>query len=744
MGTRLRRKIPLLAAALLGCLLWAPGGGASASAADAPSCAEGPVTAGDSIQGTPCADTILVPVWVESVNGGGGNDTIRAAPITAATDCTGGCEGGVGSQRIEGGPGNDLILGQRGNDTLIGGAGNDRLYGGIGDDRLEGGPGDDLLAGGFGADAIDGQEGNDFVRGDGTVDRPLRDTGGGFDTLSYATGVTPGFGGGIATGATNFPTGAAGERGVYLQLGVGGENANNGIAAAGGGVDEVAVGSFERIIGTPFSDYIVGSTAAEQIYGGGGADVIIGGGGGDTLRGGADGDDLDGGGSPNVDGGPGADSCQNAPGATSCTATAMRAVAPRDTSKFSLGEMVPAAEQAGTAQIYLVGGSGKDTVTATYLGSSVGFTLSNGSFDGESSLNGCEVSSPTAASCPLAAPLDSIVIAGMGGEDTLSANGFPNTVGTILIGGEGADTLTGGEASEDVLVDGLGSVKDTLSALGGDDALLHNGGPDVLSGGNGNDLFLSVSICDGEQLEGGLGRDNASWARLTGKGVDARLDQGLAGEVGPGNAVTCASGTADTLVGIEDLEGSESADTLVGDGGENQLLGHFGPDSYFADAGNDSILANSADSDPVIDCGEGADSALIDIPHPGEYEDATPVNCENVHTAAPNNFETITELPPPPPPPPVDRKPPRTKITKRPAKLLTTAAARRRVVFRFASSEPGSHFRCKLDGKPYRPCTSPRAYTVAIGSHSVRIIAIDAAGNADRTPALFRFRVRRR
>ena len=89
--------------------------------------------------------------------------------------------------------------------------------------------------------------------------------------------------------------------------------------------------------------------------------------------------------------------------------------------------------------------------------------------------------------------------------------------------------------------------------------------------------------------------------------------------------------------------------------------------------------------------------------------------------------------------------PPRTKLLRHPAKLLRVAPGKRKlVVFRFASNERGSTFRCKLDGKPYRPCASPRAYKVALGRHAVRIFAIDAAGNADRSPALFRFRVRRR
>src|SRR6188768_1084984 len=125
----------------------------------APSCAEGPETVGTTIIGTPCADVIRLPRTVTTVLGEGGDDR---------------------------------LYGQRGNDSLFGGEGADRLYGGIGDDRLRGGPGDDRLSGGFGADSLDGEGGDDFARGDATVDR-IGDSGGGVDTLSFATGVTPGF-----------------------------------------------------------------------------------------------------------------------------------------------------------------------------------------------------------------------------------------------------------------------------------------------------------------------------------------------------------------------------------------------------------------------------------------------------------------------------------------------------------------------------------------------------------------------
>jgi Ca2+-binding RTX toxin-like protein len=735
-----RRQCSLLVLLALACCWVAPA--ADAAPAPEPSCAEGPARVGDTIEGTPCADHIVAPAGVASVDGGAGNDVIVAAPIAATSPaCPTSCHLGVGSQTFEGGSGDDIVFGERGNDTLLGGEGNDRLYGGIGDDLLRGGPGNDLLAGGFGADSIDGEAGDDYVHGDGTIDRIL-DTGGGFDTLSYATGITPGFGAGVETGAANFPSEPEGERGVYLQLGVGGQNANNGIAALGGGVDEVEAGAFERIIGTPYSDYIVGSDASETIYGGGGADVIRGGGGGDLLHGGADGDDLDGGeGIDALSGEGGSDNCLNGETLANCGGSA-DAVTPRDTTKVEVGFTAVA----GYTQLYLTGSSGKDTVSLTYGAGAVTVVLSSGSFDPAAAADGCSISA-TEASCPLALPLDSVVAAGMGGEDTVTASNFPDLVDVVLTGGAGNDTLTGGDASEDVLVDGPGSGSDQLSSLGGDDALLHNGGADQRAGGNGNDLFLSVSICDGDALDGGPGRDNASWARLEGQ-VEARLDLGQDGEPGSGAAPECSGGAVDSLSGIEDLEGSNGADVLYGDGGPNQILGHAGTDSYFALGGEDSILANSGDDDAVIDCGEGTDSALVDR-HP-TYNDPAPIECESVAEADPNNFRTVTELPPPPPPPVVeraprpDRKPPQTRITRHPSKLVLLGRRPRRLVFRFVASEAGSTFLCRLDSQPYRRCRSPRAYRVGAGEHLFRVAAIDSQHNRDRSPAIFRFRAKRR
>jgi Ca2+-binding RTX toxin-like protein len=704
---------------------------------------------GDTTYGTPCDDVIVASPRVEVVKGGGGNDTIIGSLTTAAS---GSPETGlhleVGSQTFEGGPGNDIVYGDRGNDTLRGNGGNDRLYGGIGDDVLEGGEGDDLLSGGFGADKIDGQAGNDYVRGDSTIDH-IFDTGGGFDTLSFSTATTPGFSdqaeGRIYPDFEAFPglPAAGGERGAYVNLAEG--FADDNVAEYGGGVDEIEGSAFERIIGSPFADFIVGTSASQVIYGGGGGDVILGGGGADQLFGGSGGDFLKAE-AGMVDGGLGSDTCA-APTAskpTPCTEGSQQVVQ-KEASKVAVGFIT---DEAGPSQLYVVGSTGNDQITATYGESSVSISVPGANFEvGE----GCSGSGPI--TCPFSPRLDSILLAGMNGNDTIAANSFPDGgVGVIEIGGQGEDHLVGG-ASEDILADGPGSSPDVLEAGAGDDALTHKDGPDHDDGGEGSDLFLSVSICDGETIDGGTerigaptpDRDNASWARLGSIGVDARLDQLRVGEVGANDEPKCSSGTFDTLSRIEDLEGSSQSDVLYGDEGANQLLGHKGEDTYHARGGNDNILANSGSRDRVIDCGPGLDQAIIDLASIG---DPTPIECESVREGVAEEFKELpllSEPPPPPlpppPPPRPDRTPPRTKLLRHPPKLLRVAPGRRRLIaFRFTASEP-STFECELDRKPYKPCRSPRAFRVGIGPHSFRVFAIDAAGNRDGTPALFKLRV---
>lgn len=719
-----------------------------AAASAAPGCAEGPQRIGDAVVGTPCSDTIHVAPGVATVRGGGGNDTIIATPVTAGAPCTGACEHlGVGSQTFYGGPGNDVIFGERGNDTLYGGEGDDSLYGGIGDDVLHGGPGNDLLSGGFGADYIDGEEGSDFVRGDATLDRIL-DSGSIFDndTLSYSTGVTPGFSNGNVERALpgftsqypSFPS-HAGQRGVYLNLeeGLG----DDGVAPDGGGVDgsepgELTASDFETIIGTPFSDVIVGTSARQTIYGGGGADVILGHGGGDTVHGGADGD-----------------SCEPDPeGSIECE-TSATAVTPRDSSKVSVGVMAPGAANPG---VYLTGSEGPDSVHATYATgpARVVFSLASGVFDeSPADSGGCGVTA-TQAVCLLSEAPDALLIAGMGDNDTIGVSGFPDTTSIVELGGDGEDSLTGGDGNEDVLADGPDD--DRLFGLGGDDALLNRAGGDTVDGGTGSDLFLSDSLCEGSTLYGGDGeyRDNASWTKLQ-EPLAAHLGHpGIAGHPEEAGQPGCAAGGSSTaLESIEDLEGTRESDFLFGDEDSNQLLGHKGADAYYALGGDDTILANSADSDAVIDCGEGEhDTAFIDIPT-ASYADPPPVGCETVFEGAPNSYQppgTPTGPPasneppaaaPTPPRTPPDRTAPRTRLLHRPATRVYTRHRWRRVAFALGSNEAGSRFRCRIDRRPFRPCRSPRAFNLRLGRHAFRAYAVDPAGNRDPTPVVYRFRI---
>jgi Ca2+-binding RTX toxin-like protein len=676
-----------------------------ATAADAaPSCAEGPQIVGSTIVGTPCGDTIHAPRGITAVYGEGGNDS---------------------------------LFGGRGNDSLFGGEGNDRLYGGIGDDRPRGGPGDDLLSGGFGADSLDGEAGSDFDRGDATIDK-IGDSGpaGDSDTLSFATGVTPGFPNAGNFGYQGFPEDEVG-RGVFIELSQ--DFANDGLAPSGGGVDKPleeggSFEAFESVIGTPFSDLIVGGASGETIYGGGGADVLLGSGGSDQVFGGAEGDYCE---------GETTSGCEFSGGS--------HEVDPRPASAIAVGVMAP--QEVAEPGIYLSGSGGDDEVAASFATGTVSFELgagSEGAFDAaETVAGGCSVPSAGTAVCPLPSAPDSLVVAGLAGEDSLSATGFPETASPVLLGGEDADVLTGG-ATEDAVVDGAGA--DSAQAAGGDDAVPNNPGADQLSAGPGDDLFISNAVCEGDVLAGGEGTDNANWANFD-SAVALDLGSGLAGLVDAGGVPTCSSGTPTALQQLEDIEGSSHDDALTGDSGSNQLLGRPGADAYHAAAGNDSILANSGDSDVVIDCGEGFDTAQIDIPT-SEHADPAPIACEAVYERPPDSFRPpdtppAPEEPPQSPPAAIasrsgDRTPPRTRILHRPPPLVFSVHRRRAIGFAFASNEAGSTFRCRLDRGGFRPCRSPRRYRARPGNHVFQVYAVDAAGNRDRSPAVARLRLRRR
>jgi hypothetical protein len=85
-----------------------------------------------------------------------------------------------------------------------------------------------------------------------------------------------------------------------------------------------------------------------------------------------------------------------------------------------------------------------------------------------------------------------------------------------------------------------------------------------------------------------------------------------------------------------------------------------------------------------------------------------------------------------------DDKPPQTEITKSPEKKSEKTTAK----FKFSSSEQGSKFECKLDKGEFKSCGSPKKYKhLDLGKHKFQVFATDSAGNDDRSPATYKFKV---
>jgi hypothetical protein len=85
-----------------------------------------------------------------------------------------------------------------------------------------------------------------------------------------------------------------------------------------------------------------------------------------------------------------------------------------------------------------------------------------------------------------------------------------------------------------------------------------------------------------------------------------------------------------------------------------------------------------------------------------------------------------------------DTDPPETEITKGAPNKLD----KHKVKFRFTSDEPGSSFECKIDKKPYKPCSSPKKLKrLDDGKHKFKVIATDEAGNTDPSAARDKFKV---
>lgn len=262
--------------------------------------------------------------------------------------------------------------------------------------------------------------------------------------------------------------------------------------------------------------------------------------------------------------------------------------------------------------------------------------------------------------------VDSLYLYGKGGGDTVSALGDAVTGDSIsawVYGDEGNDTLMGGfaigpGAGDDTVVGGgatglllhsapgplvvnvgagtaTGDGNDTFSGVrnvwGGEfvDQLIGDSGNNILNGGGGNDVIRGADGNDiiwggqgDDDLDGQAGSDRYTDNYLsppqtnndvifdTGSGVDDNdmLDY-YGASVGVNVDVVAGLATgvgADSFVGIEDVRGTNSPDTIKGSAAGQMLVGMGGPDQIEGRGGADDI--QGGDGDDVVVPGLGADT----------------------------------------------------------------------------------------------------------------------------------------
>ncbi|WP_322614400.1 retention module-containing protein [Pseudomonas sp. BIC9C] len=177
------------------------------------------------------------------------------------------------------------------------------------------------------------------------------------------------------------------------------------------------------------------------------------------------------------------------------------------------------------------------------------------------------------------------------GTYTANDNHGGSDSANLTISYQDGHTLTG-TSGDDVLVAGTGN--NIFNAGDGNDVLTAGSGNNELHGGAGNDWLYSGPGND--ILDGGTGIDTASYAHAT-AGVTVNLSL-LAAQN------TLGAGT-DTLMGIENLVGSNFNDTLTGDNNNNVINGGLGNDILNGGGGDDLLIGGLGNN--TLTGGAGAD-----------------------------------------------------------------------------------------------------------------------------------------
>lgn len=446
--------------------------------------------------------------------------------------------------------------------SLSGGALGDVLIGGSGNDTLNGGAGDDVLEGGAGGDQFRG--------------------GAGVNTVSYEH-----------SGA-----------GVLVLL------YNNSLGAGGDARDD-AFDNIQNLRGSAFGDDLRGDGTDNVIEGGGGADTLFGDYGTDTVSyahssAGVTVDfrtfDINFGPSAIVSGGD-ADgdsiySFENIAGTVFGDVLIGNSLAAtNDTADNILtgaaGDDV--LEGMGGADT-LDGGDGRDV--ASYADADAGVTASladpsdNTGDAARDSYLGIEDLRGSAFTDTLTGDAGDNVIAP--GETSSNSNDDADRVD----GGAGRDTISYDGFASEVIIDfrnlvvlgpnkvlalftGIENARGTAFT----DVIIGDAGADVIEGGGRSD-----------SLDGGGGRDTLSY-RHSSAGVRVELTGADLGRGGDAEG--------DNFINFENLTGSDFADTLGGDTGNNRIEGRSGADGIDGMGGRDIASYAGSSAAVAIDLGAG-------------------------------------------------------------------------------------------------------------------------------------------
>ena len=171
-------------------------------------------------------------------------------------------------------------------------------------------------------------------------------------------------------------------------------------------------------------------------------------------------------------------------------------------------------------------------------------------------------------------------------------------IDTVLLGGQGNDTLTGG------------SRNDALFGGAGNDRLIGGAGRNYLAGGTGDDTYVVSSGTDYVFEAAGAGTDivESSVSFVLMPNIERLVLTGTASINGTGNDLdNVITGNA----GNNTLMGGRGNDTLTGNAGNDWLDGGVGADSMTGGAGDDTYVIDNPGDVVVELAGGGTDTVRV-------------------------------------------------------------------------------------------------------------------------------------